>query len=137
MCLATFSDIHLTQSHIRSIGIILAITIPRVPGLQFNNDTPLINATSTDFGRSIPTQFLRAPANFSFPAFAPVQFDTHSNFLTLHIKDISGQVFDSTTGNQVANISLQDTYIPAKTFKVVNIPLWFSYIASNDSETTC
>jgi hypothetical protein len=118
------------------IGIILAFTIPRVPGLQFNNFTPLINATNTAFGRSVPVEFSRAPANFSFPAFAPVQFNTNSNFLTLHITEISGQVLDAETGRQVGNLTLGDTYIPAKTFQVVNLPITFSYIASNDTETT-
>src|SRR5882672_12086299 len=111
-----------------SIGILLAFTIPRIPSFQFNNDTPLITANGS-FNSSIPTQFSRAPANFTFPAFAALQIDTDSNFLALDFSHLSAQIFDLDTNFQVATGDISHQKFPAKTFANLNMPLNFSYVA--------
>ncbi|KAL4249803.1 hypothetical protein ABKN59_006610 [Abortiporus biennis] len=98
-----------------AIGIILAFTIPRVPGFQFNSDTPLISANGT-FNASIPTQFSRTPANFSFPAYADLKVDTGSR--------------------QVGSGDSGALTLPAKSFPIVNLPLNFTYVATNDTDQT-
>ncbi|KAF7967755.1 hypothetical protein HWV62_33199, partial [Athelia sp. TMB] len=116
-------------------GITLAFTIPRVPGLNFNTFEPLQPATGT-FNSSVPTEFSRAPANFSFPAFASIQVDTSSNYLPLTITQMTAQVFDSDTGYQVATSILEHQTFAAKTFSNLNLPLNFSYVAENSSDIT-
>lgn len=123
-------------SSLASVGITLAFTIPRVPGLNFNTYAPLQAANGT-FNSSVPTEFSRAPANFSFPAFASIQVDTSSNYLPLTITQMTAQVFDTDTGYQVASSILGHQTFPAKTFSNFNLPLNFSYVAENTSDTTC
>jgi len=117
------------------VGILLAFTIPRVPPLQFNNNTPLATASGS-FNRSIPAQFSRAPANFTFPAFAALQINTDSNFLPLTFSHISAQVFDLDTDFQVATGEISHQTFPAKKFSNLNLPLNFTYVATNDSDQT-
>lgn len=118
-----------------AIGILLAFMIPRVPGFAFNQNTPLIPATGS-FNASIPAEFSRAPANFSFPAYASVQVDTNSNFLPLKFNQLNAQVFDLDTGIHVGNGGLRSYTVPAKAFTNIAIPLNFTYIATNDTDTT-
>src|ERR1700691_3596975 len=73
---------HSLTHHRSSFAIIFAFTIPRVPTFEFNNETPLTLASGS-FNNSISAQFSRAPANFTFPAFAALQIDTSGNFIPL------------------------------------------------------
>lgn len=125
-----------SHSRLNSGGILLAFMIPRVPGLNINTIAPLQPATGT-YNASIPTEFSRAPANFSFPAFASIQVDTTSSYLPLTISHMTAEVFDSATGYQVATSVLAHQTFPAKTFSNLNLPLNFSYVAVNDTDTTC
>lgn len=118
-----------------SAAIILAITIPRVPALSFNSGTPLVAATG-DFNASIPTEFSRYPANFSFPAFADIQVDTTSNIIPLTFNHIAAQVWYPSTNMQIGTGYFGKATLPAKTFPVIQIPLNFSYIAPNDTDPT-
>lgn len=117
------------------VGIVLAFTIPRVPSFQFNNDTPLTSASGS-FNSSIPAQFSRAPANFTFAAFAALQINTDGNFLPIDFTHISAQVFDLDTNFQVATGNIAHQKFPAKTFANFNMPLNFSYVATNDTDQT-
>lgn len=119
-----------------SIVLVLAFTIPRVPGFSFNNDHPLANATG-DWATAIPSQFSRAPANFSFPAFADLQLDTGANFLPLTFKHLYASVYDVDTGRLVGTGDLGHKTLPAKSFPDILIPLNFTYTATNDSDQTC
>lgn len=123
-------------SSVRSIGIVLAFTIPRVPSFSFDNTKPLVNATGS-FAKSIPTEFSRAPANFSFPAFSDIQVDTGSNFLPLTFNSIHAQVFDLNTNLQVASGNIGHQTLPAKSFPIIQLPLNFTYVAANASDPTC
>ncbi|KAL6301975.1 hypothetical protein BKA93DRAFT_794943 [Sparassis latifolia] len=117
------------------VGIILAFTIPRVPSFAFSNTTPLGNATAP-FNETIPTEFSRSPANFSFPAVANIQVNTQGNFIPLHISSMNALVYDLTTGRQVATGHTGSLTLPAKAYPYIQVPLNFSYIASNDSDQT-
>jgi hypothetical protein len=116
-------------------GIVLAFTIPRVPGFSFNDQTPLTAATGS-FANSIPATFSRAPANFSFPAIASLQVDTSSNYLPLTFNHLRGTVFDLDSNRQVATGDLAHKTIPAKAFPVIQLPLNFTYVATNSSDPT-
>ncbi|OJA09442.1 hypothetical protein AZE42_02617 [Rhizopogon vesiculosus] len=117
------------------IGAIIAITIPRVPPLSFNSGTPLVAATGS-FNASIPIEFSRYPANFSFPALADIQVDTTSNIIPLTFNHISAQVWDPATNLQVGTGYFGKDTLPAKSYPIIQIPLNFSYVASNDSDPT-
>ncbi|EGN97944.1 hypothetical protein SERLA73DRAFT_123361 [Serpula lacrymans var. lacrymans S7.3] len=117
------------------IVILLAITIPRVPGFSFNSTTPLDSATGS-FNASIPSQFSRSPANFSFPALADLEVDTTSNILPLTFNSISAEIYDTTSNLQVASGNFGHTTLSAKTFSKIQIPLNFSYVATNTSDPT-
>ncbi|KIJ59261.1 hypothetical protein HYDPIDRAFT_170874 [Hydnomerulius pinastri MD-312] len=116
-------------------AIILAITIPRVPALSFNSDTPLVAATG-DYNASIPTEFSRYPANFSFPAIADIQVDTTSNIIPLTFNHIDAQVWYPTANMQVGTGYFGKATLPAKGFPVIQVPLNFSYVATNDTDPT-
>lgn len=131
-----FPLIALGRSCFYSAGITLAFTIPRVPGLNINTIAPLQVATGS-FNSSVPIEFSRSPANFSFPAFASIQVDTGSNYLPLTITHMTASVYDTTTGYLVATSELSHQTFPAKTFSNLNLPLNFTYVATNDSDTTC
>ncbi|KAH7905320.1 hypothetical protein BJ138DRAFT_1164990 [Hygrophoropsis aurantiaca] len=116
-------------------GIVLGVCIPRVPGLSFNSQSPLVAATG-DYNASIPTEFSRAPANFSFPALADIQVDTTSNLLPLTFNHISAQVWNPSTNMQVGTGYFGHATVPAKSYPKIQIPLNFSYVASNDTDPT-
>ncbi|KAI0298116.1 hypothetical protein B0F90DRAFT_1735099 [Multifurca ochricompacta] len=117
------------------IGIVLAFVIPRVPGFSLNGRTPLVSATGW-FNQSIPAEFNRAPANFSFPAAISLQVDTNSNFLPLVLKDLDAQVYDLDSFRLVGTGHLNHTKLQAKTFTNILMPLNFTYLATNDSDQT-
>ncbi|KAF9778724.1 hypothetical protein BJ322DRAFT_1014202 [Thelephora terrestris] len=118
-----------------AVGILLVFFIPRVPGITINQDTPLVPATGS-FNSSVQTEFMTAPANFSFPAFAQLQVDTGSNFIPLQITHMNAQVFDLDTNNQVGNGDVYGLNLPAKQFVNLQMPVNFSYIANNSSDIT-
>ena len=120
----------------RSIGITLAFVIPRVPDLAINGSNPLTTATGW-YNQSIPAEFSRAPANFSFPANIQLQVDTNSNFLPLVLKHMDAQVYDLRSFRLVGVGHLNHTKFPAKAFTNFQMPLNFSYVATNDSDLTC
>ena len=119
-----------------SAGILLAFLIPRVPRFQFNQDRPLSPATG-DFNRSIPTRFLVSPANFSFPAYAELQVDTGSNFIPLKFTHLNALIFDLQTNVEVGTGDIYGVTVPAKRFSKIQVPMNFSYVADNSSDTTC
>lgn len=131
-----YLDSALTERWMPSVGITLVFTIPRAPGFQFNQDKPLTNA-SVAFNKTVPTEFSRAPANFSFPASADLQIDTSSNYLPLTFKSIHATIFDLTTLRQVATGDMGHMTLPAKQQIPIFIPLNFTYVATNDSDATC
>ncbi|KAI0931007.1 hypothetical protein AcW1_007125 [Taiwanofungus camphoratus] len=118
-----------------ALGITLAFVIPRVPSFAFNTDHPLINATAP-FNESVPVEFNRSPANFSFPAFGDIVLDTNSNYLPLVISKMQATVYDLTTGRQVGVGNLGKKSYPAKSFPTVQLPLNFSYVGVNDTDVT-
>jgi hypothetical protein len=107
-----------------------------VPSFALSNNTPLANATG-DWRNAVPTQFSRSPANFSFPAFANLQVDTDSNYLPVNFQHLRAQVFDLETGFLIGTGDFGHHVLPAKSFPDIQIPLNFTYIATNDSDTTC
>lgn len=134
-----------------SIGILLAIFIPRVPSFGFLGDAPL-NATS-DGGNP---QFSRVPANFSFNALVALQgkslvvlLQVASNYwiyavntnnqivLPLHFNNIHATIYDTKTSRLVATGDLGKYSVPAKTFAQIKVPVMFSYEAANTSDITC
>ncbi|CAA7261528.1 unnamed protein product [Cyclocybe aegerita] len=117
------------------IGIILAFTIPRVPAFAFNAGTPLVAATG-DWSTAVPTIFSRAPANFSFPAFASLQADTNANYIPVRFKHMKASVYDLDTNRLVGIGDIGAFTLPAKEFPKLQLPLNFTYIISNDSDTT-
>jgi hypothetical protein len=119
-----------------SIGITLAFVIPRVPGFAINGSSPLQSATGW-FNDSIPAEFSRAPANFSFAGAISLQVDTTGNFLPLVFKSLDAQVYDLDSFRQVGVGHLNHTKLPAKTFSDILMPLNFTYLATNDSDQTC
>ncbi|KAI0060402.1 hypothetical protein BV25DRAFT_959629 [Artomyces pyxidatus] len=118
-----------------AIGLVLAFTIPRVPGFGFNFNTPLVGASGS-FNSSIPAEFSRAPANFSFAALADLQVDTSSNFLPLTFKHLEAQVYDLASLRMVGQGSMSKFTLPAKTFSNIQLPLNFTYLATNDTDPT-
>jgi hypothetical protein len=117
------------------IALVLAFTIPRVPAFAFNSATPLEPA-SGKFAKTVPVAFSRAPANFSFPAFADLELDTQSNYLPLTFLHLRAQVFDLDTNRQIATGDLGRKTVPAKAFPKLQLPLNFTYVASNDTDQT-
>jgi hypothetical protein len=122
--------------HHPSVVVVVAVCIPRVPSFALNNATPLGNATG-DWKTAVPTQFSSSPANFSFPAFAELQVDTDSNYLPLNFKHLRAQIFDLDSGYLIGSGDLGHKILPAKSFPDIQIPINFTYIATNDSDTTC
>ncbi|KAF8512649.1 hypothetical protein BU17DRAFT_96032 [Hysterangium stoloniferum] len=110
------------------VGLILAFTIPRVPGFAVNAQSPLSNASNV--------QFFRTPANFSFDTSLNLQIDTHSNFIPLHFKKIHADVFDSDTNHRIAQGDVSGQTFPPKTFNTFQFPLTFNYTAFNSSDQT-
>jgi hypothetical protein len=118
-----------------AIGLVLAFTIPRVPAFNINGQTPLVSATGS-FNQSISAGFSRIPANFSFPGAVSLQVDTSSNFLPLVFKHLDAQVYDLDTFNLVGTGYLNHTTLPAKSFSSIQMPINFTYVATNDSDQT-
>jgi len=118
-----------------AIGIILAFTIPRVPSFSINGQTPLVQATGW-FNQSVPAEFSRFPANFSFPGAVSLQVDTGSNFLPLTFNHLDAQVYDLNSFNLVGRGHLNRTKLPANHFTNILMPINFTYVATNDSDQT-
>ncbi|KAH0586451.1 hypothetical protein H2248_007683 [Termitomyces sp. 'cryptogamus'] len=116
-------------------AIILGFTIPRVPAFSFDNDAPL-QAASGDWNNSVPTYFNRAPANFSFPAFASLQVNTDNNYVPIHFKSLKASVYDLQTSRLVGVGDWGSHSLPAKSFPEILVPLNFTYVASNSSDQT-
>ncbi|KIY46798.1 hypothetical protein FISHEDRAFT_32908 [Fistulina hepatica ATCC 64428] len=116
------------------IGLVLAFVIPRVPSFSFNGVDPLAEASGS-FNTSVPTEFSRSPANFSFPAYLVLQANTQSNFLPVHFTHIYATVYDLETDMKVGTGDLVIT-LPAKAYPDVQVPVKFSYSAANDSDIT-
>ncbi len=119
-----------------SIGVVLAFTIPRVPGFNINGQTPLVSASGW-FNQSVPVGFSRFPANFSFPAAVSLQVDTGANFLPLVFKNLDAQLYDLDSFRLVGTGHLNHTKLPAKKFSSIQMPVNFTYVATNDSDQTC
>jgi len=117
------------------IGVTLAFVIPRVPGLDINQQTPLMSATGW-FNESIPAEFSRFPANFSFPGAIALQVDTNANFLPLTFKRLDAQVYDLDSYRLVGTGYMNRTTLPAKKFTSIKMPVNFTYVATNDSDLT-
>lgn len=119
-----------------SIAVVLGICLPRVPSFALSNSTPLANATG-DWRNAVTAQFSRVPANFSFPAFADLQVNTDSNYLPVNFKHLRAKVYDLDTGFLIGSGDLGHKVLPAKSFPNIQLPLNFTYVATNDSDTTC
>ncbi|KAJ6554903.1 hypothetical protein DFH09DRAFT_1165865 [Mycena vulgaris] len=117
------------------IVIVIAFCIPRVPSFALSNNTPLGNATG-DWKSAVPTTFSRVPANFSFPAFADLQVNTDSNYLPLNFKHLRAKVYDLDSGYLIGSGDLGHKVLPAKSFPDIQIPINFTYIATNASDAT-
>ncbi|KAL9711262.1 hypothetical protein Ac2012v2_005802 [Leucoagaricus gongylophorus] len=118
------------------VGLVLAFCFPRVPSFSFNSRTPLVNATG-EWSQAVSYGFSRAPANFSFPAFASLELDTGSNFVPITFKHIRASIFDLNTGRQVGKGDLlHDQRVLPKQFPDLLLPLNFTYIATNDTDQT-
>lgn len=129
-------SLDLSSFLIHRIGVTLAFTIPRVPRFSFNSSMPLANATG-DWALAVPSGFSRAPANFSFPAFAALQLDTTSNFIPLRFTSLKADVFDLDSDRKVGTGDLGRRVIPARGFPRILLPLNITYMAANDSDITC
>ena len=95
-----------------------------------------MNATGS-WAKAVPTGFSRAPTNFSFPAYASLQFNTQENFLPLKFGRVHASVYDSDTDKLVGTGDTAGFSIPAKSFPKMLIPLNFTYFTSNSSDQTC
>ena len=118
------------------IAIVLGFTIPRVPSFSLIAANPLANATGS-FATAIPTIFSRTPTNFSFPAFASLQFDTTNSFLPVQFTHISASVYDLNSNLQVGSGSFSRSSLAAQSFPEILLPMNFTYITSNTSDQTC
>jgi hypothetical protein len=116
------------------IAVVIGICLPRVPSFALSNNTPLANATGT-WASAVPTEFSRVPANFSFPAFADLQVNTDSNYLPLKFTKLHAEVYDLGTGFLIGTGDMGHMTLP-KGFPDIQLPLNFSYVATNDSDTT-
>lgn len=118
------------------IAVALAITIPRVPGFAIDSQNPLVQATG-DFNASVPTEFSRSPANFSFPGLANLQIDTSSNILPLTFTKLEAEIVDLQTSKKIGTGSMGKQTFPANTFSSMQFQLNFTYTATNTSDETC
>ncbi|KAI0299534.1 hypothetical protein BC826DRAFT_1117272 [Russula brevipes] len=113
----------------------LRLSFPRVPGFDINEQTPLVSATGW-FNESIPAEFSRFPANFSFPGAIALQVDTNANFLPLTFKHLDAQVYDLDSYRLVGTGHMNRTTLSAKKFINIKMPVNFTYVATNDSDLT-
>ncbi|KAJ8480806.1 hypothetical protein ONZ45_g15524 [Pleurotus djamor] len=118
-----------------AIAVVLAFTIPRVPGFAFDGNSPLGNATG-DWAEAVPTTFNRLPANFSFPAFANLQVNTQDNFLPVRFTHLRASVYDLETTVLVGTGDLGSRTLPAKAYPEIQLPLNFTYVTTNDTDQT-
>ncbi len=119
-----------------SIGIALGFTLPRVPAFAFSSSSPLVNATGS-WAQTVPTEFSRYPANFSFPAYVALQVDTTSNYIPITLSNLRADVYDLQTNMQVATGDAGREIYQPKKFTNILLPLNFTYIAINDTDQTC
>jgi hypothetical protein len=126
----------LTLSYFGRVALVLGFTIPRVPSIALNSANPLVNATGP-FATAVPVIFSRSPTNFSFPAFASLQFDTSSSFLPVQFTQLTASVYDLDSNFKVASGSFARGSLPAQSFPAILLPLNFTYITSNTSDQTC
>ncbi|KAF7299490.1 hypothetical protein MIND_00899100 [Mycena indigotica] len=117
------------------IAVLIGVCLPRVPSFALSNNNPLVSA-SGQFASDVPTAFSRVPANFSFPAFANLQVDTNSNNLPLRFQHLRAKLYDLDSGFLIATGDLGHRTLKANEFVNVQLPLNFSYVATNDSDTT-
>lgn len=111
------------------IGIVLAFTIPRVPGILINASAPLSGGSNIEFSRE--------PTNFSFDLNLNLQIDTHSSFVPVKFTSFDAVLLDLNTGNEIATGHVSDkTFAPNK-FLDFSFPITFNYTAVNQSDTTC
>ncbi|OBZ71128.1 hypothetical protein A0H81_08479 [Grifola frondosa] len=107
-------------------GILLAFLIPRVPGFSFNSSSPLVNA-GAPLNTTMPTEFSRAPANFSFPAAIDLQTLPARAFpaiqLPLNFTYVAANDSDQTWVNWYNGCKNKATYAdgqrPAVQFRIV------------------
>ena len=118
------------------IALVLGFTFPRVPSFTLVTANPLVNATGP-FAKAVPIIFSRSPTNFSFPAFASLEFDTTNSFLPVRFTHISASVFDLDTNQQVGSGSYAHATLPAQSFPAILLPVNFTYFTSNTSDQTC
>src|SRR5713226_2369788 len=136
-CASHGSGLCLTSASLfDSITITLIFVIPRVPNFAINGSNPLTSGTGW-YNQSIPAQFSRAPANFTFPANIQLQVDTNSNYLPVVFKHLEAQVYDLSSFRVIGSGHMNRTKLPAKKFIDIQMPLNFSYVATNDSDQTC
>jgi len=135
VCLLFVFAILYLCSYLSRIGLLLVFLIPRVPGVSFNGDKPLTAATG-DFAYSITTAFPRAPANFTFPAFADLQLNTQGSFIPITFTHLYATVYDLDTGRQVGTGDLGHYTVPAKAYPDILLPITFSYKAPNATDPT-
>jgi hypothetical protein len=115
---------------------LIGVFLPRPPSFSFNSASPLA-AAGGSWNASVPTYFNRAPANFSFPAFASLRVDTGNNFIPITFNHLRAKVFDLETSVLVGKGDLHKKTLPAKSFPDIFLPLNFTYVASNDTDQTC
>lgn len=95
-----------------------------------------MTAATGNFNASIPIEFSRSPANFSFPATAQIQLDTTSNIIPITFNHIGAQVWYPSSGFQIGSGYFGRVTLPAHGFPIIEVPLNFSYIAPNDTDPT-
>ncbi|KAJ7062303.1 hypothetical protein C8F01DRAFT_127767 [Mycena amicta] len=117
------------------IAILVGVCLPRVPSFALSNNLPLANATGA-FASDVTTLFSRAPANFSFPAFANMQVDTTSNYLPVRFQHLRAKVYDLDSGFLIGTGDYGHRTLAAKSLVDIQLPLNFSYVATNASDTT-
>lgn len=113
-----------------STGIILAFTIPRVPTISYDADSPLVNSTDSD------PKFGTFPATFTFNASLNLLVDTTSNFLPLKFDHLRAEVASLDTSRLIATGDLGSYTLPAKAYSHVLLPLNFNYTAANTTDQT-
>lgn len=111
-----------------AIGITLAFTIPRAPGILINAGTPLSG------GKNIV--FSRAPTNFTFDVNLNLQIDTHSTFVPIRFSSFDAILFDLNTGVNIGTGHVSGKTFPANKFVDYSFPVTFNYTAVNQSDIT-
>lgn len=121
-------------------GIILAVCLPRVPGFNFNSQSPFQPTAPGNGEPNTPerykTAFSRTPANFSFHAWMDLRVNTHANILPLHFNSIRAQVYEANEFKLVATGNITGLGMKAKSSVPLLFPLTFEYQAVNASDLT-